>query len=346
MEFDIYALSENEGKGSIKAVINQELGKKIEVAIKIIKKDGSLLDFCRRLEIKYETLWKYLNVTKAIPLFVLSEMQKESGTSFRENIKNLEYGTGATKRSASVVRTCTENLAALIGAYAADGYLKQRSFLRNGRKLTHYELRFREEHASNVDTLLSWIKSEFGFDAKNTKERNHYHIYISNKIIFRHFERLFGFKPGRKTETIRAPDFIKNSHNEIKISFIKGVMMFDGYVNKSNGYIELYSKSENLIRDISNMLSQIGIRPDYISKTHDKYERYRFIIRKQEKLSKCLILFEPNTIKWARLNTCINNFRRSKNGGSKMAKDRTEEIKNLMTQPQHIRNIAIAAHID
>jgi translation elongation factor EF-G len=29
-----------------------------------------------------------------------------------------------------------------------------------------------------------------------------------------------------------------------------------------------------------------------------------------------------------------------------MAKDRTEEITELMKQPQHIRNIAIAAHID
>ena len=29
-----------------------------------------------------------------------------------------------------------------------------------------------------------------------------------------------------------------------------------------------------------------------------------------------------------------------------MVKDRTEEIQELMAKPEHIRNIAIAAHID
>ena len=132
-----------------------------------------------------------------------------------------------------------------------------------------------------IDSLLSL----FSYD---------YRIYISNKIIFSYL-RLFGFISGRKTETVSAPDFIKSSDRDIKISFIRGVLMFDGYVNKTNGYIELYSKSRSLIKDICEMLKEIGIEADYINAVPDKLGRHRFIIRKQEKLEKCLIFFEPNT---------------------------------------------------
>ncbi len=122
--------------------------------------------------------------------------------------------------------------------------------------------------------------------------------------------------------------------------------MFDGYVNKSNGYIELYSKSRNLIDDVASMLNETGLVPDYISQKADNFGRHRLIIRKQEKLKSCLIFFEPDTEKWKRLNNCIKNFRKIDRGGQRMAKDRTEEIIELMKEPERIRNIAIAAHID
>jgi len=77
--------------------------------------------------------------------------------------------------------------------------------------------------------------------------------------------------------------------------------MFDGSVSRITGYIELYSKSKNLIIGVSKILKEIGITPGYISLKPDKYYRYRLIIRKKEELKKCLKLFEIKTEKHTRL---------------------------------------------
>ena len=95
--------------------------------------------------------------------------------------------------------------------------------------------------------LAKWINQVFEINVKPKKEKNHYSIYISNKTIFRYFTNIFRFNPGRKTETVRIPKLIFDSSSEIKKSVIKGILMFDGSVSRANGYVELYSKSKNLI---------------------------------------------------------------------------------------------------
>ena len=82
--------------------------------------------------------------------------------------------------------------------------------------------------------------------------------------------------------------------------------MFDGSVSRGNGYIELYSKSKELIKGISILLNQINIPPDYVSLNPDKYDRYRLIIRKKHKLRKALSLFEPKTEKYMRLKKFLD----------------------------------------
>lgn len=339
-EFDLYKLSDfNEGKGSIKAIFSDR--DEVMNIVDKLKSNRKIIEFCNRYGIHYSTLWRYSKSSK-LPLFILKDFRDVVDA---KKIIHLEYGTGDTKRSSKPILHLTEDLAKILGAFAADGHLKQRLVNRGEKRITHYELVFVEQYENTMKALSKWLENVFGINIKLQKISNHYRIYISNKIIFRYF-RLFGFTSGRKTETVSAPDFIKSSDRDIKISFIRGVLMFDGYVNKTNGYIELYSKSRSLIKDICEMLKEIGIEADYINAVPDKLGRHRFIIRKQEKLEKCLIFFEPNTEKWIRLHNCIKDFRNKRKGGLEMAKDRTDEITELMKQPDHIRNIAIAAHID
>jgi|TARA_Y100000310_G_C20641256_1_gene794049 hypothetical protein len=306
---DIYKLGENEGKGSIRAIMNSKLKKEINTCIKELKQYGFFVNFCKRTKTDYKTLWKYLNKHNYIPLYVLAELEKLSNAKFQKHIKYLEYGTGSSKRRTKVIKELNEELAAMVGAFIADGHLKERICLWNNRNATHYELVFREGYESNVIALANWINNVFKIGVKPKKEKNHYSIYISNKIVFRYFNKIFGFKSGRKTETVSIPNILKTTNRKIKISLIKGILMFDGSVSRKKGYIDLLSKSSKLIVEVSEIIRRLSINPSHTATKPDNYGRYRFTIGRQFEIKKSLIFFEEDTEKHIRLKKIMKTFK-------------------------------------
>ncbi len=298
----IFLLGGNEGKGSIRAVLNPKLKKNLNESVNKLKKYGFFVNFCEKIGIDYKNLWKYLNKHNYIPLFVLLELEKLSEIEFQKNIKYLEYGVGSSKRGAKAIKELNQDLAAMVGAFIADGHLR----FRNTKRGNRYEFVFREEYKSNMDALAKWINNVFDTNITPKKEKNHYSIYISNKIIFRYFTKFFKFKSGRKTETVSIPKIIKTANNKIKIACIKGILMFDGSVSRKTGYIELYSKSKKLIIDVEKLLKDLNITPGYVCLTPDKYARYRIILRKKAELMKSLKFFEKDTRKYRRLKRMLD----------------------------------------
>jgi len=298
---NIYKLGGNEGKGSIRAVLNLELKENINNCIKKLKRYGFFVSFCKRTKTDYKTLWKYLNKHSYIPLYVLAELEKLSTIKFQKDIQYLEYGAGPTKRRAKAIKSLDENLAAMIGAFIADGHLKERICMWNKRRATHYELVFREEYKSNMDALAKWINQVFEIGVKPKKEKNHYSIYISNKIIFRYFTNIFGFKSGRKTETVKIPPVFFESADKIKIALVKGILMFDGSVGRKTGYIELLCKSKDIIQGVGKIISDLGIVLSHVGTKPDKYDRYRLSILRKAEIKKGFIFFEEDTEKHNRL---------------------------------------------
>ncbi|MGD9275541.1 MAG: hypothetical protein PVJ67_00025 [Candidatus Pacearchaeota archaeon] len=303
-KLNIYGLGGNEGKGSIRAVMNPALKNEIFNCVKELKSYGFFTEFCKRTKTDYRTLWKYLNKHPYIPLYVLCELEKLSKADFRKHIKSLEYGTGDSKRKAKAVYNSNEDFASFVGAFIADGHLRFRETKRGKR----YEFVFREEYYSNVSALAKWINNVFNINVKPKKEKNHYSIYISNKIIFRYFTNIFGFSPGRKTETVRIPGIIRESSKKIKIAVIKGILMFDGSVLRKTGQIDLLSRSKDLILDSSKIIKDLGIGLSHVSKKPDNYKRYRLTIGRQAEIKKAIIFFEKGTRKYRRLKRVQEKF--------------------------------------
>ena len=208
-----------------------------------------------------------------------------------------------------IVNSFSKDLAKILGAHVADGNLRIRvTKFKENKNAKHYELILREEYESNVNCFCRWFNNIFDFDLKYKKEKNHFSIYVSNKVILLYFNKLFGIPLGRKTETIDIPILIKNSNKEIKKEFLKGVLMFDGSVEYVTGYVSLVSKSQKLIKSSLLLLEELDLYPDYISQVPDKFERYRFIFRKKDKLRKCLGFFETDSDKWFRLKEHLCGF--------------------------------------
>ncbi|MFW6311074.1 MAG: hypothetical protein ACOC1K_02440 [Nanoarchaeota archaeon] len=284
--------------------MNPLLKTEIKKCIKKLKRYGFFIKFCKLTCTDYKTLWKYLNKHPYIPLYILEELEKLSNVNFSKNIQFLEYGVGSSKKRTRVVFNMDENLASMIGAFIADGHLR----FRNTKRGKRYEFVFREEYYSNVSVLARWINSSFDIGVQPKKEKNHYSIYISNKIIFRYFTKFFEFKPGKKTETVKIPSIIFNSSNKIKTALIKGILMFDGSVLRKNGQIDLLSRSKNLIRDTSIILNELKFNLSYVAKKPDNYGRYRLTIGRRIEIKKANIFFEKETRKYNRLKRIQERF--------------------------------------
>ncbi|MDP3919107.1 MAG: hypothetical protein Q8Q35_04365 [Nanoarchaeota archaeon] len=296
---DIYELRNN----NVRVVINKELILNLEEFL-----DNFILkEFCNNINIDYTTLWDYLNRRTAIPLDFFFKIKERYNKDFHENFKYLE--SGSMKNKVKIVSKISEDLAKVLGAHVADGSLRIRTTkFKENKNAKHYELILREEYESNIFCFCKWFNKLFDFNLKYKKEKNHFSIYVSNKVILLYFNKLFGIPLGRKTETIDIPKLIKSSNKKIKKEFLKGVLMFDGSVEYVTGYVSLISKSQNLIKSSLFLLGELNLDPDYISQTTDKFGRYRFIFRKKEKLRKCLDFFETNSDKWFRLKEHLFGF--------------------------------------
>lgn len=294
MNFDIYKLSSD---NTVKVVLTEELVKKLKLE-DIPKKELAKVN-----NITYSTLWKWLSRRNSIPLSFFKNLKKYYKIDLSQYITHLEGYSD--KKQIKIPKNLTEDLARVIGAHIADGHLKRRNTNWHNRKATHYELVLREGYETTINSFCRWFNNCFDYNLKPKKRKNHYEIYISNKVIFNFFNIFLELPSGKKTETIRIPNYIKDSNKKIKIAFLQGLLMFDGSVERKTGYISLVSRSEDLVKDTYNLLKEIKLIPDYINRKEDKYKRHRLIIRKKHKLNQGVILFESNTEKHTRLNNYL-----------------------------------------
>ncbi|MBI1971699.1 MAG: hypothetical protein HYS53_00200 [Candidatus Aenigmarchaeota archaeon] len=314
VELDVFKLhsEDDKGKGKIKAVMTCELRKEITKLITDIRSSGiKPTEIARLAGVSYISLWDCVFRRSAISLSLIekiievwstvtSSSSKENKMEMQKHIEKLCYGTGSQKRYANAIIAVSDALAKLIGAIIADGHLKERDTQWDGVKVKHYEIVLREGPKEHVQLCCNWFNQLFGTDLKPQDGGNHWFIYVSNKIILRYFTKLIGIPTGNKSGIVKIPEIIKNSNIEIKKSFLEGLFIFDGSVERATAYIELYMRSPYIIKDVENIMIEIGVKPDYVKIDPDKFSR--LIIRKKDKLRIYAYLFKDSTEKLSRLN--------------------------------------------
>ncbi len=156
--------------------------------------------------------------------------------------------------------------AELAGAHIGDGTLYKTG------KCIVWELRGdlleKGYYLNNIVPLLySILQIEFKPKFRSGGKNGCFGIQTSNKQLTQLMVDL-GFRPRRKTHTVSIPDYIKNSTDEIKRSFVRGLFDTDGCLrfdkNRSprNYYpkMEFASVSKELIPDLSIILNELGFR--------------------------------------------------------------------------------------
>lgn len=105
----------------------------------------------------------------------------------------------------------------------------------------------------------------FGIDVKirRVNGKNAWKISFENKVIMRFFTKFLKIPIGDKTNCACEPEIIRKSDIKFRMAFVKGVMTFDGSVNKV-GATELLVKSKTLRDNVEEIVLQMGFK---VSKT-------------------------------------------------------------------------------
>tara|TARA_B100002003_G_scaffold214670_1_gene213034 strand:- start:2 stop:664 length:663 start_codon:yes stop_codon:yes gene_type:complete len=159
-------------------------------------------------------------------------------------------------------------IAELIGMHIGDGTLYKTNWslvweLRGG-------LNEKDYYFNNVKPLLESIFKNLEFYPKfrSGGKNGCFGIQTSKKDVTNLFLQ-FGFKPGRKTHTVKVPEYIYQSNIKIKLAFLRGIFDTDGCIRfdrinnqKLHTYprVEIGSASKDLRDGLARLLKILGFR--------------------------------------------------------------------------------------
>lgn len=301
-KIDLFELTD---ENDIKARSNDALRESLKSMITGIKdrENVSWKDSAELLGITYETLWDYMNRSQNIPLsFIKNVSNPNERTGIQKNIQELVYGRFSSFRRVTVPKEISTEMVKIAGAIISDGYLQEEAKLFNsGRYGQTSRIVIRDQSRNAVNLCCQWFNKVFNLDLRPKEGKNHWYISFNNKIVFRYFSRIFKIPVGEKSSIVTVPKVVMKS-SDLKRAFVQSVFLFDGGIDHRTGYAEIGLKSRELVYGIAEILSEFGVKPDFVSKSEDR-NGWKLRIRDRSKLSRFLKLFcERETTKYRQLD--------------------------------------------
>ncbi len=126
-------------------------------------------------------------------------------------------------------------------------------------------------------------------DRDNRKRIYEFHSY--SKEVFEKISSL-GFPIGVKRDSLRIPEFVKNSSEDEKLNFLLGVLVTDGCI-RSNGTIIFHSGSKLFLEDLSMLLKELFDVDRKVKQfSQGPYLSYQLSLNKAE--SRNILLMPPS----------------------------------------------------
>lgn len=195
------------------------------------------------------TMWEN---NKYIRVKVSWELYQHDNTKTIKNKRKIKY----TKNI-----EINNDVGYLFGVLLGDGSLSQ---IKNK---TQHTFSFTTADNYILDTITNILKNNFS-DSNICKGGGNKYKYNISCPELASLIRLLG--ANCRAENKGIPDFIFESPKSVIISVIQGLLDTDGYSNKKTGYIQYCSASEELARDVHNILLAFGI----FSRLHFRNNKY------------------------------------------------------------------------
>jgi len=246
-KIDVYPLIKDFSYSKKICVINTPKIKEI-IANEIVSNQGTN-NFRQVLAQKYGVgnsyFYEVINKGSSISFSVLDSICNNQNINFLDlgevSINVYGGGTKNKTKSVKVPREVDKDLAYLTGVLISDGHLSRE----------YIDFSCYEEGSKN--SVKEKLLSKFGrFDSYYNDNR----IYLCNLFVPFFFNRIFGIPIGKKSYTVKIPELIFKSDNQIIASFIKGLFDGDGTCRAGLSY-KTYSKE--LAEGLTYLLARLGI---------------------------------------------------------------------------------------
>ncbi len=186
----------------------------------------------------------------------------------------------------------SKRLARLLGFLLADGTLfVQKGRFKDGRGYwyngTKKRLRIINAQEEVLVQAKADLEKEFGIVAKRYERKRYNCEVIETKYqkVVNRFVNL-GVPAGKKSNIIRVPKSIFLSSKDVQSQFLKALFSCDGFVHKNGGYIEYYSNSVEMMKDLQLVLGNFDIHSKVEEKkakcNGKRFLSYRLTIRDYE----------------------------------------------------------------
>lgn len=233
----------------------KNLPKNLLEKIKIV---GGSVFFKEKIKFRRKEIIKILNVKNSykknlnhwynfVPLSDFGVLLKNKVVSFDDLPKNISLKVNFTTQKFPVVLDLDEDLASLLGFYAAEGHCRENSTVNQvGFRINDVELQ------KKVSGLIKRI-----FKINPVLEENNTKITICHKLVYYLFK--YVFKTGSNAYNKRIPQFMYGSSNDLVKAFISSYLDGDGSVVPERKCVVFYSVNKSLLDDLSLLLLRFGI---------------------------------------------------------------------------------------
>lgn len=188
------------------------------------------------------------------------------------DLSKIEQSINDINKGVNFPRILSEELAEFIGIMIGDGHLGIYNIIRKGKNVLLSDLNISGN--KNEEDYLRYIMNLFHslFNIKLNYRRdstpNSIMLRIHSRGIVQFLTKLCEIPSNRKAHIVRIPPIIKESDNNIKYAFLRGLadtdfsVTFKNRTNKGHNYpvIKGSFKSRNLILDLELIFSELGFR--------------------------------------------------------------------------------------
>ncbi len=189
------------------------------------------------------------------------------------NLSNIELSKNDLKRNIKLPNQLTKELAELIGIIIGDGHISiNHGFLSNGDGYVRYNINIagNSDEEQYLKYVMNLFNSLFNLKLvyKKVPDSKSAILRIHSKGLVQFLNEICEIPLGRKTDIVFIPEIVKNSNEDIKYAFLRGLadtdfsVCFKNRTGKGHNYpvIKGSFKSRILIQNLENLFKELDFK--------------------------------------------------------------------------------------
>lgn len=199
----------------------------------------------------------------------------------------------------------SEELAEIAGYWVGDGSYN-----------THKQVVFCDSRPKVLHHINQCILEIFGISGRIVKNGRQYQLVVCSSMLVDFFVNGLGLKPGGDRS---IPRVVWESTTLVQGAFLRGLFEADGTIGKSNGQISFTTVSQELARDVHQLLCKVGVfstisEREFVYPAGDLANKFKFKQNKQNGMRYDLYVHGVSVSRFMSVIGFISDFKNDRLG--------------------------------